>query len=70
MATLKNGFHLELVNRQNGQVLLSAATDEIDETVFNELWATVGTSIFKDIKKPNKIAQYEVRIVRFRADKP
>ncbi len=61
---IKDGLHLELVNRSTGRVIFSAATDELEKSVFDELWATIGNGVWKSTSEVDKTAHYEIRISR------
>ena len=73
MTIIKNGFHVELVNRNTQRVIFSAATDEIAKPVFDQLWQSIGDQIFdvaSDEKTDNRsVGYYEIRLTPLRVTK-
>ena len=60
MTIIKKGLHIELTNRSTNRVILSAATDELDKKVFDEIWSAIGDSVFG--KAVEQVEHYEIRI--------
>lgn len=60
---VNQGFFLQLVNRSNSRIVFSVATDEMNAQAFEQLWSTVGRSIFSGLKTDPRAANYyELRV--------
>lgn len=66
MSVITEGFHIQLVNRMTSRIIFSAATDELTQDAFDQLWKSVGGLVFKGLINTQKdqrgIGEYELRI--------
>jgi hypothetical protein len=59
---IRNGMHVQMVNRSTGRIIFAATTPEISAEAFANLWRTLGSTIFAQMSPKNAIAEFEVRV--------
>ncbi len=62
MTVLIKPMYMELVDRSSQRVIFSAALDAIDKTLFDELWARIADSIWRETENGCVTVYYEIRI--------
>lgn len=65
MAVIRQGFYIELINRSTNRVILSAATDELEKSAFDAIWAKIGDNIYKGASSgrgQEHVSHYELRV--------
>jgi len=62
MELIRQGMHVQMVNRSSGRIIFAATTPEISREAFISIWTTLGQTIYDQLKPKDQIAEFEVRV--------